>query len=52
MDAVERLPAAVDLQFLDRLPAQEGAEQTAQPEDMVKMPVREQNARQPFKANA
>ena len=52
MDAVQRGAAAVDLQLLDRLPAQERGEQAAQTQDVIEMAVREQDTRQALKAGA
>ena len=52
MDAVERGAPAEDIQFLDRLPAQKCAEQPAQPEDVIEMSMREQNACQILEADA
>ena len=43
---------AEDLQFLDGFPAQERAEQTAQAQDVVEVPVRQQHARQVPEAHA
>ena len=40
VDAVERGAPAEDLEFVDGLPAQKGAEQTAETQDMIEMPVR------------
>ena len=51
MDAVERGASAENFQFVDRLPAQEGAEQPAQPEDMIEVSVRKQDARQAFESD-
>src|SRR5688572_6994105 len=52
MDTVERGAAAEDIQLLNRFPAQECTEQAAQPQDVVEMPMREEDAREILKARA
>ena len=51
MNALKRGASAENFQLVDRLPAQEGAEQPAQPEDMIEMSVCEQDARQAFESD-
>ncbi len=46
MDPVEGGAAAEDIQLLDRLPAHECGHQTGQPEDMVEVTMRQQDAGQ------
>ena len=43
MDAVERPLAAVNIKFLDRFPAHERGEQSCQAEDVVQVPVGDEN---------
>jgi hypothetical protein len=52
LDTFERGASAKDIQFLDRFPAQERAEQTSQPEDVIKMPMRDQYAREVLESRA
>ncbi len=52
VDAVERGASAEDLKFVNRFPTQECAQQSAQTQDMVEMPVRQQHPRQVFEACA
>ena len=40
VDAVESAAPAEDLEFVDGLPAHKSAEQTAETQDMIEMPVR------------
>ena len=44
MDSIQRGAPAEDIQFIDGFPAQECAEQAAQPQDVIEMPVCEENA--------
>jgi hypothetical protein len=46
VDTIQRPAAAEDLQGLDRLPAQKGAQQAAQAQYVVQVPVGQQDARQ------
>ncbi len=50
MHAIQRGTPAENLEFVNRLPAQERAEQTAQPENVIEMTMREQNAIQVFES--
>ena len=52
VDTVERGAPAEDLELVDRLPAQECAEQTAEAQDMIEMPVCQQDPRQVLEACA
>jgi hypothetical protein len=51
VDAIKCGAPAEDFEFINRLPTQESAEQPAQPEDMIEMSVREQDARQAFESD-
>jgi hypothetical protein len=52
MHPVKGVPGAVDLHFFDHIPAQKGRHQPAQPKDMIKMTVGQQNLIQALKTNA
>ncbi len=52
VDAVERPPAAVNVELLDGLPAHEGGEQPGQPEDVVQVTVGDENVAQVPEADA
>ncbi len=50
-DTLQSRSTAVQLEELDRLPAGEGGEQPGQPQDMVQVAMRNEDAVQPLKAN-
>ena len=52
VDAVERRAPAKNFQLIDRFPAQKSGQQSTQSQNMIQMPVREQNARQAFETSA
>lgn len=49
--AFHRVSAAVNVYFLDGFPPHEGGNETRKTQDMIQMPVREQNVVQAFKPN-
>ena len=52
MNAIERGTPAEDIQFIDRLPAQERGHQPAQPENMIEMTMCKQYACKVLEASA
>ena len=52
MDSVERATTGEDIQLLNSFPSQERAEQTTETEDVIEMPVREQDAGEILEATA
>ena len=52
MDTIERGPPAENIQLVYSLPTQECGHQSTQPQDVIEMTVRQQNASQIFKASA